>query len=206
MTMVSLHIVVYLTCVSSCVPCQYTNCLIYHIVTLLLSDEVVTAASTTIAVLVPAYFSVALISPSVGTFWMRSSFPLFVMYVCCCDDSNAFLCYFLRYCACLDASLTRSASHTAADMTDVLIASSPSVEPQHASSFAIETTARSQNAEGKCTLTPPYLYFHVFITVLQYSSTSIMYTIIRGTEGFMADQRPSAQPEAVGSEGWARGL
>ena len=156
--MVSLHIVVLLTCVSSCVPCQYTNYLIYHVVTFLLSDEVVIATITTIAVPVPAYFSDALISPSVGAFWMRSRFPLFVMYVSCCDDSNAVLCYFLRYCACSDASLTRSASHTAADMTDMLIASSPSVEPQHASSFAIETTARSQNAEGKCTLTPLRIY------------------------------------------------
>ena len=27
-----------------------------------------------------------------------------------------------------------------------------------------------------------------------------------GHEGLMADQSPSAQPEAVGPEGWARGL
>ena len=134
----------------------------------MLSDEVVTAATTTIAVPVQAHFSVALISPSVGTFWMRFSFPLFVVYVSCCDDSNAVLCYFLRYCACLDASLTRSASHIAADMTDVLIASSPSVEPQHASSFAIETTARSQNVEGKCTMTPFRIY--IFMCLSQFSN------------------------------------
>ena len=143
-------------------------------VTLLSSDEVVTAATTTIAVPVPARFSVALISPSVGTFWMRFSFPLFVMYVSCCDDSNAFLCYFLRYCACLDASLTRSASHTAADMTDVLIASSPSVEPQHASSFAIETTARSQNAEGKCTLTPLRIYIFMCLSLFCYIHQQVL--------------------------------
>ena len=131
-------------------------------------DEVVTAATTTIAVPVPARFSVALISPSVGTFWMRFSFPLFVMYVSCCDDSNTVLCYFLRYCACLDASLTRSASHIAADMTDVLIASSPGVEPQHASSFAIDTTARSQNAECMCTLTP--LRIRIFMCLSLFSN------------------------------------
>ena len=130
-----------------------------HVILLvMLSDEVDTAATTTIAVPVQARSSVALISPSVSTCWMRFSFPLFVMHVSCCDDSNTFLCYFLRYRACLDASLKRSASHIAADMTDVLIASSPSVEPQHASSFAIETTARSQNAEGKCTVTPLRIY------------------------------------------------
>ena len=134
-------------------------------VTLLLSDEVVTAATTTIVVPVTTRFSVALISPSVGIFWMRFSFPSFVMYVSCCDDSNAVLCYFLRYCACLDASLTRSASHIASDMTDVLIASSPSVEPQHTSSFAIETTARSQNAEGKCTLTPLRIYIFMCLSL-----------------------------------------
>ena len=152
--MVSLHIVVWLTCVSSCVPCQYTNYLIYHVVTLLSNDEVVTAATTTIAVPVPAYFSVALISPSVGTFWMRFSFPLFVMYVSYCDDSNAFLCYFLHYCACVDASLTGLAPHAPADTPDMFITSSTNVEPEKTSSFAVETTARSQNAEGKCTLTP----------------------------------------------------
>ena len=134
-------------------------------VTFLLSDEVVTATTTTIADPVLAYFSDALISPSVGAFWMRFKFPLFVMYVSCCDDSNAFLCYFLRYCACLDASLTRSASHTAADMTDLLVASSPSVEPEHASSFAIETTARSQNADGKCTLTPLRIYIFMCLSL-----------------------------------------
>ena len=133
--------------------------------TFLLSDEVVTTATTTIAVPVPARFSVALISPSVGIFWMRFSYPLFVMYVSCCDDSNAFLCYFLHYCAWLDASLTRSASHTAADMTDVLIASSRSVEPQHVSSFATKTTARSQNAEGKCTLTPLRIYIFMCLSL-----------------------------------------
>ena len=138
-----------------------------HVILLvLLSDEVVTAATTTIAVPVQAYFSVALILPSVGTFWMRFSFPLFVMYVSCCDDSNAFLCYFLRYCACLDASLTRSACHIAAEMTDVLIASSPSVEPQHATSFAIKTTARSQTAEGKCTVTPLRIYIFMCLSQL----------------------------------------
>ena len=139
-------------------------------VTLLLSDEVVTAATTTIAVPVPARFSVALISPSVGQF----SFPIFVMFVSCCDHSNAFLCYFLRYCACSDASLTRSASHTAADMTDVLIASSPSVGPQHASSFAIETTARSQNAEGKCTLTPLRIYIFMCLSLFSYIHQQVL--------------------------------
>ena len=135
-------------------------------VTFLSSDEVVTAAATTtIAVPVHAYFPDAFTSPSVGLFWMRSSFPLFVRYVSCCDDGTASLRYFLHYCACVDASLTGSAPHSPADTTDMFITSSTNVEPEKTSSFAVETTARSQNAEGKCTLTPIRICIFMYIFV-----------------------------------------
>ena len=52
--------------------------------------------------------------------------------------------------------------------------SSPSVEPQHVSSFAIETTARSQNADGKCSLTPLRIYIFMCLSLFSYIHQQVL--------------------------------